>query len=136
MFKVDTTSGIIYFGTETKIDSHTQMFKQNYKLNIYEVIVSDSTLFILGFPETTDTTSERFVPYSKDNIYAFDSQGNLIWNKGKYKQTLGTGIQVELPASSISLEDSLLKVYYQSDHEVWLNPKTGETIKEEFVFKK
>ena len=112
-------------------------FRYSYKLIFRQVLIKDNILYILARPSTTeDSRSPDFVPYDKNNVFAFDLEGNLLWRAGKYIQTLGDGREVELPASSLATDNEMIKLYYQSDHEVWLDPKTGEKIKEEFVFKK
>lgn len=131
--KLDIKNNNVYF-----LDSEKNIsFGYTYKLVFGQVLIKDKILYILARPSTTDDSrSPDYVPYDKNNVFAFDTDGNLLWRAGKYIQTLGNGREVELPASSLAIDNEMIKLYYQSDHEVWLDPKTGEKLKEEFVFKK
>ena len=122
--------GILSFSNK-KLD-----FYGTYKMVIHDVFITNNSVTILGLPKITDSRSPDYIPYDKNNVFAFDTDGNLLWRAGKYIQTLGNGREVELPASSLAVDNEMIKLYYQSDHEVWLDPKTGEKLKEEFVFKK
>lgn len=126
----------ISFGNqEIFFDGKQVSFESSYNLMIQQVLVLTDLVVVLGLPRTTDSRSPGFVPFIK-NIFAFDLNAELIWNAGLLESHLVPREKVEIPASYMALEDGCIKAYYQSDHEVWINPKTGETIREEFVFKK
>ena len=70
-------------------------------------------------------------------MVTFCENGTLLWQKGKRSEVLKAFDKTIVhPCMYIEIDQNMLKLYYQSDHEVWLDPKTGEKIKEEFVFKK
>lgn len=75
-------------------------------------------------------TIERFA--NPDNVYCFDLDGVLLWQKGKMEFTYYGGNKIVHGADSFFMNDGLLKICYQSDYCRWLNPDTGEMVKEEW----
>ena len=111
-------------------------FKKKYGLNIRQILFSEDRLYVLGIPDSLSDFDDGFNELNVNNVFLFDSQGNLIWNRGSYLLKLESGKEIDVPPSYMEIDDKYIKLYYQSDHEIWLDQKTGDKIREEFVFKK
>ena len=84
--KLDIKNNNIYL-----LDSEKEIsFRYSYKLIFRQILIKDNILYILARPSTTeDSRSPDFIPYDKNNVFAFNLEGSLLWRAGKYIQTLG-----------------------------------------------
>lgn len=122
-----------FSGGYLKFDDKEVPLGSNYDLKLNQILIVDDFVFVLGLPYEIESNEDvKF----KDNVFAFNKSGDLLWNSGLFDFILSENSRVTMPATYMALDNNYLKLYYQSDHEVWLDRLTGEKIKEEFVFKK
>lgn len=110
-------------------------FKNEFDLNISQLIFHNEMLIIRGYPDEVSLTDAGFRSHNVNNIIALNQNGELLWQVGSIKQNVNNQ-SIDLPASHIEISDNCLKAYYQSDHEVWYNLLTGEVVKIDHVYKK
>jgi len=123
-----STKGSILFGGKNINFSH------KYQLPIRRVLITKELVYVLLYPENDDRKSEGYKEYDKNNLFAFDFEGDLKWRTGKLiRETYRKdGVLYEYAPVSISLDNNLLILDYGSIAlKVWLNPMTGEIVKQE-----
>lgn len=102
-------------------------FKRNFNLNISQLIIHNSILYLRGYPDEVSITDAGFRADNVNNIIVLNETGEMLWKGGALRQKINN-TSIELPVSYIHVSDGYLKAYYQSDHEVWYDLLTGEVV--------
>lgn len=123
-----STKGSILF------DKKSINFLHTYQLPIRRVLVTEKLVYVLLYPENDDRKSDSYVEYDKNNLFAFDFEGELKWRTGKliletYRKD---SVFYEYAPVSLNLDGDLLLLDYGSIAlRVWLDPITGKKIKQQ-----
>ena len=123
-----STKGSISFGKKSINFVHT------YQLPIRRVLITEKLVYVLLYPENDDRRSDNYVEYDKNNLFAFDFEGDLKWRVGKLiRETYRKdGMFYEYAPVSLNLNDDLLLLDYGSIAlKVWLDPITGKIVKQQ-----
>lgn len=124
---IDTHMGFLRFG-----ENHFWLTNQ-YGLVISDILFVNNCVFIRAWLK--DELNNKYDVHNVNNVFALNDVGNLLWQKGRRAIDF-MGKSVDVPASNMNYEDDCIKLYYQSHHEVWLDPQTGEVVKEDYVVKR
>ncbi|WP_338731202.1 hypothetical protein [Mangrovimonas cancribranchiae] len=105
-----------------------------YFLEIKQIIFLKEKMIIRGMPKRQNTPPCNYLDenFSRNNIFIFNFQGEILHNFGSRKEIDNF---MSYP-DYIEIRKDYLKLYYQSNYEVWYDIDSGKKIKEEYVYKK
>lgn len=100
----------------------------------FMLIEKQRVFFLLSSIYKDSFTIEKEI--DPNNIYCFDFEGNLLWQTGRVEFTTYGGDTYIHPASDMYIDGNLLKLCYQMGLYRWLDPETGQVVKEEEFYNK
>lgn len=93
--------------------------KVEFPYPVWATEVMDDVVVVLIQPPVG---AEKLAPR---NVYAFDVGGARLWQIPEFRMP---GIY-----TGIAAQEGVIVAYHWSGHQVWLEPRTGAVLREEFV---
>lgn len=122
-----------YNNSSLWLENKEYLIYSEFKLHLNQVIIDKDYVFALCIADEQEDNYQSLLLLN--NVFAFKSSGELLWRSGVFELEYPQGRMIKIPASFMKIEGNIVKLFFQSNHEISLDKLTGKILKKEFVLK-